>query len=70
MRPLYRRDFSPSSPGARHIRPGRINQGIPAELQRSYEDFSTKRRAAALIPEQHAELLQLTDRSQKSEFAG
>jgi hypothetical protein len=40
----------------------RINQGIPADLQRSYDDLITKRRATTLTPEDHAELLQLTDR--------
>jgi len=45
----------------------RINQGIPADLQRRYDDLIAKRSAATLIPEEYAELLQLTDQVEQLE---
>lgn len=38
-----------------------INRAIPAHVQQRYDELITKRRATSLTPEEHAELLQLTD---------
>ena len=40
---------------------GRINQRLPEGLGRRYDSLIAKRRAGALTPEEHAELLGLTD---------
>jgi hypothetical protein len=40
----------------------RIDQGFPADLRQRYEALITKRSDASLTPEEHAELLVLTDR--------
>ena len=45
----------------------RINQAIPADLQRRYDDLIAKRSAATLTPEEYAELLQLTDQVEQLE---
>lgn len=39
----------------------KINQGAPAELQARYDELIDKRRAELLTPDEHAELLRLTD---------
>jgi hypothetical protein len=39
----------------------RINQTPPAELQRRYDELIAKRRAETLKPDEHAELIRLTD---------
>src|SRR5579871_897890 len=39
-----------------------INQTLPAEVQRRFEDLNTKRRMHTLTPEEHIELLQLIQR--------
>jgi hypothetical protein len=38
-----------------------INQSLPAETQRRYDELIAKRRAEALTPEEYSELLCLTD---------
>lgn len=45
----------------------RINQGLPTEIQRRYDELLTKRRAERLSPEEHAELLRLTDQVEEGE---
>lgn len=39
----------------------RINQGLPEELRRRVDHLIAKRQAHALTPDEHAELLRLTD---------
>jgi hypothetical protein len=39
----------------------RINRALSLELQRRYDELVASRRAETLTPEEHAELLQLTD---------
>lgn len=39
----------------------RINQGLPEDASHRYHELMTKRRAGALTPEEHRELLRLTD---------
>jgi hypothetical protein len=39
----------------------RINQGLPQPLRARYRELIDKRRAETLTPEEHAELLRLTD---------
>ena len=38
-----------------------INQGVPADLQRRYGELIARRRAGQLEPEEHRELLRLTE---------
>ncbi len=38
-----------------------VNQGVPARLQERYDALIARRRAECLTPEEHEELLQLTD---------
>lgn len=38
-----------------------INRAIPVEIQQRYDELIAKRRAVSLTPEEHAELLKLTD---------
>lgn len=39
----------------------KINQGIPADLQRRYNELIDKRQNKSLTPQEYEELLQLTD---------
>jgi hypothetical protein len=39
----------------------KINQGIPAELQRRYDELIAKRQEMILTADEYSELLQLTD---------
>lgn len=52
---------APSLPRAEAELLQKINQSIPPEIQQRYERLTTKRKAETLTPEEHAELLQLTD---------
>jgi hypothetical protein len=45
----------------------KINQPIPDELQQRYDALIAKRRAETLTPEEHAELLCLTNRVERAE---
>lgn len=45
----------------------KINQSIPPELQQRYDGLISKRKAETLTPEEHTELLQLTDRIENLE---
>jgi hypothetical protein len=46
---------------------GQIRRGLPPELQQRYEQLIEKRDARALNPEEHAELLRLTDRAEQAD---
>lgn len=39
----------------------KINQGVPSELQARYDELIARRRAETLTPEEHGELLRLTE---------
>lgn len=39
----------------------RINQGLPAVIELQYDDLITKRRAETLTPDEHRELLEMTE---------
>lgn len=45
----------------------KINQGVPPEVQKRYEELITKRQAATLTPDEYNELLCLTDRIENLE---
>ena len=45
----------------------KINHGIPAKLQKRYNNLLAKRQAENLTPEEHKELLSLTDQVEKLE---
>ena len=45
----------------------RINQGVPPAVQRRYDQLIAKRRAESLTPDEHEELLQLTDQIENVE---
>jgi len=42
-----------------------INRGVPDELQARYDELIGRRRAQTLTPEEHAELLRLTERIER-----
>jgi hypothetical protein len=42
----------------------RINQGLPEEASRRYQELMAKRREGTLAPEEHRELLRLTDKAE------
>lgn len=44
-----------------------INRGLPREVQQRYEALIEKRDARTLSPEEHSELLQLTDRAEQAD---
>ena len=52
---------APSLPQAEAELLQKVNQSILPEIQQRYETLITKRIAETLTPEEHAELLQLTD---------
>ena len=45
----------------------RINQGLPEEWRRRLDDLIAKRQAEALTPDEHEDLLRLTDEVEKRE---
>lgn len=45
----------------------KINQDLPSDLRQRYSDLIEKREAEALTPEEHTELLDLTDRVEQLE---
>ena len=45
----------------------KINQGIPADIQHRYNELIAKRKAETLTPEEHSELLRLTEQVEKLE---
>ena len=58
---------APSLPQAEAELLQEINQSIPTEIQQRYDVLITKRKVETLTPEEHAELLQLTDRIENLE---
>jgi hypothetical protein len=46
----------------------KINQGAPSELQVRYDELVAKRRAETLTPDEHAELLRLTEQMEGLEL--
>ncbi|MEA3357815.1 MAG: STAS/SEC14 domain-containing protein [Thermodesulfobacteriota bacterium] len=45
----------------------KINQGLPAEVQRRYDELIDKRRDESVSSEEHSELLRLTDQIENLE---
>jgi hypothetical protein len=45
----------------------KINQGLPAEIQKRFDKLVAKRRAGTLTLEEHQELLDLIDRIEKTD---
>jgi hypothetical protein len=45
----------------------KINQGLPAEVQRRHDELIDKRRDESLSSEEHSELLRLTDQIENLE---
>jgi hypothetical protein len=45
----------------------KINQGVPPEVQKRYDELIAKRRAESLAPEEYDELLHLTDQTENLE---
>jgi hypothetical protein len=43
----------------------KINRGLPFNLQRRYDELTEKRRAETLTPNEHEELLRLTEQVEK-----
>jgi hypothetical protein len=47
----------------------KINEGLPEDQRQRYRDLIGKRRQQVLTPQEHAELLQLTDQVEQREAA-
>ena len=45
----------------------KINQGLPAATQQRLDELITKRQTQTLTPDEHQELIQLTEQSEKSD---
>ena len=45
----------------------KINQGVPPDIQKRYDELIAKRRAETLTPDEHSELLRLTDQVEETE---
>ncbi|HEY85387.1 MAG TPA: STAS/SEC14 domain-containing protein [Chloroflexi bacterium] len=45
----------------------KINQGLPLNIQKRFDELVAKRQAETLTPDEHQELLSLTDRIEKSD---
>lgn len=45
----------------------KINQGLPVQEARRYQELMVKRRAETLTPEEHEELLRLTDAAEATQ---
>jgi hypothetical protein len=43
----------------------KINHGIPSDTQKNYDELIAKRQAETLTPEEHSELLRLTEQIEK-----
>jgi hypothetical protein len=56
---------APSLPKAEAELLLKINQGIPADLQKRYNELIAKRRATTLSPDEYEELLRMTDEVEK-----
>jgi len=64
---LRAKQQAPSFPKAESDLLRRINQGLPKEIQKKYNVLLEKRRAEELTPEEHKELLRLSDQVEKLE---
>ena len=64
---LRAKQQAPSLPKAESDLLRRINQGLPKETQKKYNILLEKRRAEELTPEEHKELLRLSDQIEKIE---
>lgn len=58
---------APSLPQAEAELLLKINQGVPPEIQRRYDELIAKRQAESLTPNEYEELLRLTDEIEKLE---
>jgi len=58
---LRARHEAPAPPAAESELLLKINQPVPADLQRRYEELIARRDERTLSPEEHQELLRLTD---------
>jgi hypothetical protein len=67
VRALEAQRKAPSLPRAEAELLLRINQGVPPAVQRRYDQLIAKRRAESLMPDEHEELLQLTDQIENVE---
>lgn len=67
VRALEAQRKAPSLPRAEAELLLRINQGVTPEVQRRYDQLIAKRRAESLTPDEHEELLQLTDQIENIE---
>jgi len=45
----------------------KINQGLPQDVQQRFDELVSKRQAETLTPDEHQELLDLTDQIEKSD---
>jgi len=45
----------------------KINQGLPLDVQKRYDELVAKRKAEALTPDEHRELLRLIDQIEKAD---
>ena len=64
---LQARRRAPSLPRAESELLAQINQGIPAPVQRRYAELIARRQMERLTPEEHQELLQLTEQVEQIE---
>ena len=58
---------APSLPQAEADLVLRINQGLPPEIQKRYDELLARRRAESLAPDEYDELLRLTDQIENLE---
>jgi hypothetical protein len=58
---------APSLPQAEAELLLKINQGVPSEIQRRYDELIGKRRAESLTSDEYEDLLRLTDQIEKLE---
>jgi len=45
----------------------KINQGLPPKVQKRYDELVTQRQAESLMPDEHEELVRITDRIENLE---
>ena len=64
---LQARRRAPSLPQAESELLAQINQGIPAPVQQRYAELIARRQMERLTPEEHQELLQLTEQIEQIE---
>ena len=64
---LRARRQAPSLPQAEAKLLLKINQGLPPEVQKRYDELIAKRRAESLAPDEYDELLHLTDQIENLE---